>query len=152
MSQVHIWKDGKLHETSDSITEYLLSLRGCMEYLRAGYVEQGYVPTSVQDLVNTVVGADLDFVIGGTWIAAFSVESVWFMEDKICMEEFYGPRWLGDTLDLQDFMEGASEFARQQGASRLEFGTRANPRHKGLSRKCEQLGATISAVTLTKVL
>lgn len=152
MSTVYHWKHGALYESEDSPSDYLMSLKACMEFMHAGYKAQGYDVVDVDAGVNGILSAGLDFVIGDTWVAGFSIEEPWFLRDVLCMEEFYGPRWLGDEVDLQDFLAGANTYGFLKGATRLEFGTRANPRHKALARLCEKHGAAVAAVTLTKVI
>lgn len=152
MSTVYHWSGKKLYETEDMLSDYLLSLTACMEFMHDGYKAQGYDVVGVEAGVSGILSAGLEIVVGDTWIAGFTVESPWFLRETLCMEEFYGPRWLEEPVDLADFLAGATAFGAAMNADRLEFGTRANPRHKALARLCEQHGATVSAVTLTKVI
>lgn len=131
-------------------TDYRQEVIQVMITLKMGYVEQGYDAISARTAADVFLSSDeLFLVVGDTWIAGFTTQQPWHLNERFIVEEFYGPR-PGLHLDLEDFIAAGCALGRQKGCKWFEFGTRSNPRHEALARLATRYGAAVSAITLRK--
>lgn len=133
-------------EQRQTVEEWVLK---ALIWLERNASAQGYKDlVSPSELVEYVLDEFYMVKVGNT-LVAFSVAEPWFMRGQVICEEFIVPL-TDDPAPLADVVKALEAAGRSCGCKVATFGTRANPKHKGLAKLLEDTGARISTIELIK--
>lgn len=119
------------------------SLFNCIRVLRDGMQSSGNAVRSQEECMQGIKDFDPDQIfwfVGPTWISAVGIIEDWHSPETILAEEIVGPRFLGQPMDMEDYLMAMESLARKLGHPEFQVGTMSNPRKSALVRYMEQMG------------
>jgi hypothetical protein len=120
-----------------------------LSWLAEGLAEQGWKGVKQpSELVDHVL-ADMELMMVGDTLVAFTIVEPWFMQGQMVAEEFVAPL-TRNPAPIELVVEALQAVGAATGCTHLSIGTRANPRQKGLARLIEQSGCQLSSIELVK--
>lgn len=147
----HYYGNGFLHANEQEVPrDYKTSFQYCAQHLIMGLEAGGPDHISAEEAYELVMDADIVFLLGETFMAGFVITEPWQYRDKFLCEEFFGPRFFGVGVDMQEFVSAASVLAKRLNCKWLEFGTRASLKPLALAKLASNCGARTSSVTLQR--